>query len=67
MTQINKIRRKPGGYISYKFYGKEPSAGFDVKFIIDNRNILKDTFTPVPKIVTMKHLDELRLFFLHYK
>lgn len=67
MTQINKIRRKSGGHISYKFYGKELSAGFDVTFIIDNHNILKDTFTPVPKIVTMKHLDELRLFFLAKK
>lgn len=67
MTQINKIRRKSGGHISYKFYGKELSAGFDVKFIIDNHNILKDAFTPVPKIVTMKHLDELRLFFLAKK
>ena len=67
MTQIDKIRRKSGGHISYKFYGKELSAGFDVKFIIDNRNILKDAFTPVPKIVTMKHLDELRLFFLAKK
>ena len=67
MTQINKIRRKSGGHISYKFYGKELSAGFDVKFIIDNRNILKDAFTPAPKIVTMKHLDELRLFFLAKK
>ena len=68
MTQINKIRRKSGGYISYKFYGiKDLSTGFDVKFVIDNHDILKNTFASVPRIVTIEHLDELRLFFLAKK
>ena len=45
MTQIEKIRKKSGGYISYKFYGiKDLSAGFDVKFIIDNHVFLKEVF-----------------------
>ena len=68
MTQIDKIRKKSGGYISYKFYGtKDLSAGFDVKFVIDNRDLLNETFAVIPRVTTIEHLDELRLFFLAKK
>lgn len=68
MTQIDKIRKKSGGYISYKFYGiKDFSAGFDVKFIIDNRDFLESIFISIPTKSTMDYLDELRLFFLAKK
>lgn len=68
MTQIDKIRKKSGGYISYKFYGiKDLSAGFDVKFVIDNRDLLNETFAVIPRVTIVKHLDELRLFFLAKK
>ena len=68
MTQIEKIRKKSGGYISYKFYGiKDLSAGFDVKFIIDNRDFLKDIFATIPTKTTIDSLDEFRLFFLAKK
>lgn len=68
MTQIEKIRKKSGGYISYKFYGIEDlSAGFDVKFIIDNHDFLKDIFATIPTKTTIDSLDEFRLFFLAKK
>lgn len=48
LTVIDKIRKKSGGYISYKFYGvKDLSAGFDVKFVIDNHDFLKNSFTNI--------------------
>lgn len=68
MTQIEKIRKKSGGCISYKFYGiKDLSAGFDVKFIIDNHDFLKDIFATIPTKTTIDSLDEFRLFFLAKK
>lgn len=68
MTIIDKIQKKSGGYISYKFYGnKDLSTRFDVKFIIDNHNFLKDIFAIVPTKLTIDSLDEFRLFFLAKK
>ena len=68
MTQIEKIRKKSGKYISYKFYGiKDFSAGFDVKFVIDNYDFLKSIFINVPAKSTVNFLDEFRLFFLAKK
>lgn len=68
MTVIDRIRKKSGGYISYKFYGaKDLSAGFDVKFIIDNHDFLKDIFATIPTKTTIDSLDEFRLFFLAKK
>lgn len=68
MTVIDRIRKKSGGYISYKFYGaKDLSAGFDVKFIIDNHDFLKDIFVTIPTKTTIDSLDEFRLFFLAKK
>ena len=68
MTQIEKIRKKSGGCISYKFYGiKDLSAGFDVKFIIDNHVFLKEVFTTVYTKLTINSLDEFRLFSLAKK
>ena len=68
MTQIDKIRKKSGGYISYKFYGiKDLSAGFDVKFIIDNHDFLRSIFAAIPVKPTIDSLDEFRLFFLAKK
>lgn len=68
MTVIDKIRKKSGGYTSYKFYGiKDLSAGFDVKFIMDNHDFLKDIFATIPTKTTIESLDEFRLFFLAKK
>lgn len=68
MTQIDKIRKKSGKYISYKFYGIEDlSAGFDVKFVINNYDFLKNIFINVPTKSTVDSLDELRLFFFAKK
>ena len=68
MTAIDKIRKKSSGYISYKFYGiKDLSAGFDVKFVIDNHDFLKDIFATIPTKTTVDSLDEFRLFFLAKK
>ena len=68
MTQIDKIRKKSGGYISYKFYGvKDLSAGFDVKFVIDNHDFLKNSFATTPVKPTIDSLDEFRLFFFAKK
>ena len=68
MTIIDKIQKKSGGYISYKFYGnKDLSTRFDVKFIIDNHNFLKDIFAIVPTKLTIDSLVEFRLFFLAKK
>ena len=59
MTQIEKIRRKSGGYISYKFYGvKDLSAGFDVKFVIDNHDFLKNSFGSFIQEALEKKLDD---------
>lgn len=68
MAQIDKIRKKSGGYISYKFYGiKDLSAGFDVRFIIDNHDFLRNIFATIPVKPTIDSLDEFRLFFLAKK
>lgn len=68
MTQIDKIRKKSGGHISYKFYGVDDlSVGFDVKFVVDNYSLLKNVFTTIPAKTTIDYLDELRLFFLAEK
>ena len=68
MTVIEKIRKKSGGHILYKFYGVEDmSAAYDVKFIVENHDFLKNIFTPAPKKTTIRYLDELRLFFLAKK